>query len=245
MSYRFDSKAVLITGGASGIGRATAQKLSSLGANLALCDISAKGLEETNKLCGGGHLTSIVDVGSTEEVNKFVGDVVAHFGKLDHVFNCAGVNPTSYDLETSSDEYWDKLVNTNLKGTFNVTRASIPHLKSGCSFVNVSSILGLQATAKMAIYCMTKSGIIGFSKSMALELGPRGIRTNIICPGYINTPTNSGVVEGAEGIKKMEQATAVGRLGQPEEIADVVAFLFSEESRYMNGSVVEIDGGIA
>ncbi|KAK5014234.1 hypothetical protein LTR16_004537 [Cryomyces antarcticus] len=167
MSYRFDSKAILITGGASGIGRATAQKLSSLGAKLALCDISAKGLEETNKLCGGSHFTSIVDVGSTEGVNKFVGDVVAHFGKLDHVFNCAGVNPTSYDLETSSDEYWDKLVNTNLKGTFNVTRAAIPHLKSGCSFVNVSSILGLQAMAKMAIYCMTKSGIIGFSKSMA------------------------------------------------------------------------------
>ncbi|KAK5142321.1 hypothetical protein LTR04_002267 [Oleoguttula sp. CCFEE 6159] len=226
MSYRFDSKAILITGGASGIGRATAQKLSSLGAKLALCDISAKGLEETNKLCGGSHFTSIVDVGSTEGVNKFVGDVVAH-------------------LCTSSDEYWDKLVNTNLKGTFNVTRAAIPHLKSGCSFVNVSSILGLQAMAKMAIYCMTKSGIIGFSKSMALELGPKGIRTNIICPGYINTPTNSGVVEGAEGIRKMEQATAVGRLGQPEEIADVVAFLFSDESRYMNGSVVEIDGGIA
>ncbi|OCL14502.1 NAD(P)-binding protein, partial [Glonium stellatum] len=103
----------------------------------------------------------------------------------------------------------------------------------GASFVNVSSILGLHPSAHQAIYCATKFGIIGFSKCMALELGPKGIRTNIIAPGYIDTPTNAGVIKGGEFITRMEKGTALGRLGTPEEVADVVSFLFSNESRYM------------
>lgn len=96
----------------------------------------------------------------------------------------------------------------------------------------------------MSVYCATKYAVIGFSKSMALELAPRGIRTNVICPGYIETPTNAGIVKGGDAIERMKNGNALGRLGTPEEIADVVVFLFSEESRYMNGSVVEVDGGM-
>lgn len=96
----------------------------------------------------------------------------------------------------------------------------------------------------MGVYCATKYGLIGFSKSMALELAPRGIRTNVVCPGYIDTPTNTGIVEGGAAVARMENGNALGRLGTPEEIANVVAFLFSEESRYMNGAVVEVDGGM-
>ncbi|KAF2181683.1 NAD(P)-binding protein [Zopfia rhizophila CBS 207.26] len=245
MPLQFQDKVVLITGGGSGIGCATAIKLSNLGATLALCDINFDNLEATAKLCASTlcHLDD-VDVGSTQEVSKFVETVVSKFGAIHHVFNCAGVNPTSYPLETTTDEYWDKLVNTNLKGIYNVTRAVIPHLKSGASFVNVSSISGLRASAQQAIYCATKYGVIGFSKCMALELGPKGIRTNIVAPGYIDTPTNAGIVKGGEAVTRMINGNALGRLGTPEDVADVVAFLFSEESRYMNGSVVEIDGGI-
>lgn len=135
-------------------------------------------------------------------------------------------------------------MNVNLKGMFNVTRAVIPHLKEGASFVNVASIAGLGGTAGFAVYCASKYGVIGFSKCIALELGSKGIRCNIIAPGYIDTPTNASVVAGKESVERSAKGVSMGRLGTPEEVADVVAFLFSEESRYMNGSVVEITGGI-
>ncbi|ORY16165.1 hypothetical protein BCR34DRAFT_476823 [Clohesyomyces aquaticus] len=245
MSLEFQDKVVLITGAGSGIGRATAIKMASLGASLALCDINYDNLSLVSKAIGTvpKHLDD-VDIASSQEVSKFIDAVMQKFGHIDHIFNCAGVNPTSYPLEETTDEYWDKLVNTNIKGVYNVTKACIPHLKSGASFVNVSSISGLRGSAQQAIYCATKYAVIGFSKCMALELGPKGIRTNIVAPGYIDTPTNAGIVKGGEAVDRMKNGTALGRLGSPEEVADVVAFLFGEASRYMNGSVVEIDGGI-
>lgn len=244
MAYAFHNKIVLVTGAGSGIGRATARKMATLGALVALCDINAIGLTETERLCDKSSITAAFDVGCTEPCNAFVTSVIAKYGCIDLVFNCAGVNPTSYHLEDTTDEYWDKLVNTNLKGIYNITRACIPHLKSGASFVNVSSIAGLQPTANRAIYCATKHGVIGFSKCMALELGPKGIRTNIVAPGLIYTPSNASVVAGEEAVREAEQTVSMGRMGTAEEVADVVAFLFSEEARYMNGSVVEINGGM-
>lgn len=245
MAYSFDGKVVIITGAASGIGRATAIKLASLGASLALTDLNVASLEETSARCGGSKtFTRTFDVASTEHSTQFITDAFHHFGRIDHVFNCAGVNPTSYALEDVSDEYWDKLVNTNLKGVFNVTRAAIPMLKPGASFVNVSSISGLHPSAGHAVYCATKYGVIGFSKCMALELGPKGIRVNVVAPGYINTPTNASVVAGPDAMEQSSKGVAMGRMGSAEEVADVVAFLFSDESRYMNGSVVEVNGGI-
>jgi NAD(P)-dependent dehydrogenase (short-subunit alcohol dehydrogenase family) len=225
--------------------RATAIKLASLGASLALCDINYDNLSSTAKACAPTprHLDD-VDVSSTKEVNKLVSDTMEKFGRIDMVFNCAGINPTSIPLEDTPDEYWDKLVNVNLKGVFNVTRAAIPHLKSGSSFVNVSSISGIRGSAMQAVYCTTKFGLIGFSKSMALELGPKGIRVNCVAPGYIDTPTNAGIVKGGEAVERMRYGNALERLGTPEEVADVVAFLFGEGARYVNGSVVEIDGAI-
>lgn len=222
--------------------RATALTMASHGACIALCDINETNLTAVASECPTPILTQKVDVGSTAQVNAFVGATIEKFGRLDYVFNCAGVNPTSIPLEETSDEYWDKLVNTNLKGVFLVTRACIPHLKRGASIVNVSSISGINATAQQSVYCTTKFGLIGMSKSFALELGPRGIRVNCIAPGYIDTPTNAGIVKGGEAVERMRLGNALERLGTPEEIADVVVFLFGEEARYMNGAVVEIDG---
>jgi len=241
----FENKVILVTGAGSGIGRGTSIKLSQLGATLALSDINAASLEETLKLCSASpHSTSAFDVGSTEEAKSFVESTIKTHGRIDHVFNCAGVNPTTLATADIPDSYWDKIINTNLKGMFNITRACIPHLKSGASFVNVSSICGLQATAGFAVYCASKYGVIGFSKCMALELGPKGIRTNVVAPGYIDTPTNASVVAGQESVDRMVKGVSLGRVGTPDDVADVVAFLFSDESRYMNGSVVEVTGGI-
>ncbi|KAH9916629.1 uncharacterized protein B0H18DRAFT_62747 [Fomitopsis serialis] len=242
----FEGKVILITGAGSGIGRATAIKLAKLGARLAITDIDLGGAVDTYHLCGGKpHYTGVMDVSSKVDVERRIAEIVSGLGRLDHVFNCAGINPTSIPLTETTDEYWDKLVNVNLKGIYLVTRATIPHLTTpGGSYVNVSSICGLHPQAEQAIYCATKHAVIGFSKSMALELGPKGVRTNVVAPGYIDTPTNSGVVKGGEDVTRMEDGNSLGRLGTPEEVADVVAFLMSEEARYMNGSVVEIHGGL-
>ncbi|KAK4635862.1 3-oxoacyl-[acyl-carrier-protein] reductase FabG [Fulvia fulva] len=219
--------------------------MSSLGCTLALQDINAAGLTQTNELCGGNHHQEIFDVAETTDCNNFISNIISKLGRLDHIFNCAGVNPTAYALEDTTDEYWDKLMNTNLKGTYTITRAAIPVLKEGSSIVNVSSIMGVSVAANYAIYCATKWGIVGFTKALALELGPKGIRVNAVAPGYIDTPTNAGVVAGPEAIAAQTSKVALGRNGMPEEVADVVAFLFGNESRYISGSVVEITGGRA
>ncbi|KAI1092174.1 3-oxoacyl-reductase [Rostrohypoxylon terebratum] len=251
MSPSLAGKVILLTGAASGIGRGTAIKLHKLRAVLAITDINEAGIAETLRLCNGDddndpkrHITLALDVSNAVDVARRVTEVVARYGHIDHVFNCAGVNPTSMPLTETSEEYFDKLVGVNLKGMYNVTKATMPHITTpGGSYVNVSSISGWNPTKGTAIYCATKFGVIGFSKCMALELGPKNVRVNVITPGYIDTPTNAGVVKGTpEARKAMEEGNALGRMGTPDDIAGVVAFLMSDEARYMNGSIVGVDG---
>jgi NAD(P)-dependent dehydrogenase (short-subunit alcohol dehydrogenase family) len=244
----FSNKVVIITGAGSGIGRAATIKMASLGATVAITDINASGLSETISLCNKSadqnHIQATFDVGSSEKCNQFIADVVNQLGRIDYVLNNAGINPTAQPTENIPDEYWDKLMNTNLKGTFNITRACIPHLKSGASVVNISSICGVRPTAELAVYCATKYGVIGFTKCVALELGSRGIRVNVVAPGHILTPTNMFVKKGVDAQQEIIKNISIGRLGQPEDVVQVISFLFSDASRYMNGSVVEINGGL-
>ncbi|KAI0886117.1 3-oxoacyl-reductase [Annulohypoxylon maeteangense] len=253
MTSSLTGKVILLTGAASGIGQGTAIKLHTLGAVLAITDINEAGIIETLELCGGGndsddgskrHTTLVLDVSNAADVVQRVAEVVAKYGRIDHVFNCAGINPTSMPLTETSEEYFDRLVGVNLKGVYNVTKATMPHMTTpGGSYVNVSSISGWKPTRGTAIYCATKFGVIGFSQCMALELGPKNIRVNVIAPGYIDTPTNAGIAKGTpEARKGMEQGNALGRMGTPDDVAGVVAFLMSDEARYMNGSVVGVDG---
>ncbi|KAK3677820.1 hypothetical protein LTR78_002670 [Recurvomyces mirabilis] len=209
MPYDFSGKVCLITGAASGIGRATAQKMADSGCDLSLCDINLMGLQETMRQCGRKCGLMVVDVGNSVHCNDVVQDSIDRFGRLNFVFNCAGVNPTAYPLTDTTDEYYDKLMNTNVRGTYNVTRAAVPHLQAGAAIVNTSSIMGVTASANYAIYCATKWAIVGFTK-----------------PGYINTPTNAGVLAGPQAIAEAEKMIAFGRMGTAEEVADVVAFLF-------------------
>jgi NAD(P)-dependent dehydrogenase (short-subunit alcohol dehydrogenase family) len=188
------------------------------------------------------HKAFICNVGSSAECEEMVASVTLSLGKIDFIFNCAGINPTALGITETTDEYFDKLVNTNLRGPYNVTRACVPHLKPGAAIINVSSTAGLHATSGFQIYCATKFGVIGFTKAMALELGPKGIRVNCIAPGPVNTPTMAGNVAGGDANEELKQKIALGRLGQPEDIADVVQSMF--ESSFMNGSVVEVSGGV-
>lgn len=246
MTQPFSGKVIFITGAGSGIGRATAIKLASLGATLFLTDINPSSVQETRTLCSGdSHNTRVLDVAQTSACTAAIALAISHHDKIDHIFNCAGVNPTPYALEDTTDEYWDKLMNVNLRGTYAITRAAIPYLRPGSSIVNVSSICGVQPTANIAIYCATKYGLIGFSKAMALELGMKGVRVNVIAPGFIDTPTNASVVAGEESVRRIEGKISLGRMGVPEECADVVAFLMGEGAGYVNGSVIEVNGGMA
>lgn len=171
---RFTDRVCLITGAASGIGRSTAIKMASQGCRLALFDLNLAGVMETRQLCDRTeeHYPAKFDVSNAEDVDQHVQFVANTMGRIDFVFNCAGVNPTSYRLTETTDAYWDKLMNTNLKGTYLVSRACIPHLEkqTGSGIVNVSSTMGIQAQADFAIYCATKFGVVGFTKALALEL---------------------------------------------------------------------------
>lgn len=248
MAPSFAGKTILITGAGSGIGKATAIKLDGLGATLLLSDINLHSVHNTRARCSSQsqsrHTVESLDVTSSQACDAYIEKVISSGFTIHHVFNCAGINPTAMPITEVTDEYWDKLMNTNLKGTFNITRAVAPHLSSSSSIVNVSSICGVVPVSQYSVYCATKYAVVGFSKCMALELGPRGIRTNVVAPGYINTPTNASVVEGEEAVRRMEGTVAIGRLGLPDEVADVVCFLMSDEARYMNGSVVEVNGGM-
>jgi len=245
MSEVYTGQLIVITGAASGIGRATALKLARRGADLVLVDIDPKVADVAatcREISGSGHNAAVVDVSNSKHCEQYILEAT-HGRKIDHVFNCAGVNPTALLLEDTTEEYFDKLLTVNVKGIYNVTKLSIPYMKEGGSFVNVSSICGLHPAPKIAIYCATKYAVIGFSKSMALELGPKGIRVNVIAPGYINTPTNQSVIEGGDAIQKIEAKIAVGRMGTPDDIADTVVFMMSKGATYMNGSVIEVNGG--
>lgn len=247
----FEGQVVVITGAGSGIGRATAIRMAKEGASLALSDISTQTLSSTLQACieaskgsKAEFFSDTLDVRSTEAVEKFVQKVVDRYGIITHVFNCAGINPTKLELTQTTDEYWHRLIDTNLTSVFTMTRACVPHMQRGSSFVNVSSVCGLNPTEGIGVYCATKYAVIGFSKCVALELGSKGIRVNVICPGAIDTPTNNSVRAGPAKVQAIAETIGLRRLGTSEEVADVVAFLFSDESRYMNGSVVEIHGGM-
>ncbi|KAJ9647462.1 hypothetical protein H2204_000091 [Knufia peltigerae] len=245
MAFDFKGKVIVITGAASGIGLAVAKRLHTDQAQLALCDVNSAGLKQlAEDLQSPHHKVFHLDVTSSQQCQDTITNIVGDFGKIDCLFNCAGINPTTLPLQSTTDEYWDKIVDTSLKGTYLMTRSSIPHLTRGSVIVNVSSVAGLKASAGHAIYNAAKFGVIGFSQSMALELGPQGIRVNAVAPGSIKTPTNNSVRQGQEVIERTEQGVALRRMGTAEEVANVVVFLFSEQSSYVNGSVIEISGGL-
>jgi NAD(P)-dependent dehydrogenase (short-subunit alcohol dehydrogenase family) len=224
-----------------------AKALDSQQARLALCDINIEALEKLKDELQrdlDGHQICPLDVTSSSHCNRAVDSIVDHFGKVDFLFNCAGVNPTYFPLEKTTDDYWSRVVNTNLQGTYFMTRACLPVLRAGSAIVNVSSVAGLRADAGYAIYNAAKFGVIGFSKAMALELGPKGIRVNVVAPGFITTPTNNMVLRGDDAVRRAEEGVALRRMGTAEEVANVVTFLFSGQSSYVNGSVVEISGGL-
>ncbi|KAA9326040.1 3-oxoacyl-[acyl-carrier-protein] reductase [Adhaeribacter soli] len=242
-----EGKTALITGASKGIGRAIAQKFADMGANVAFTYLSSveKGQALENELSQNGAKVKGFrsDASDFKQAEQLVEDVVKEFGKLDILVNNAGITRDGL-LMRMTEENWDAVINTNLKSVFNLTKAATKHMmraKTG-SIINITSVVGIKGNAGQANYAASKAGIIGFTKSVALELGSRNIRSNAIAPGFIETEMtgelDAAVVEG------WKQAIPLKRAGSGEDIANCAVFLASDQSAYITGQVLQVDGGM-
>lgn len=253
---RFKGKVVLVTGGASGIGRATCLLFASEGASVGIIDINQAGsLEQEIKDRGGKAIFVTGSISSVSDVEAIVSLTQSTFGRLDYLFNNAGVELISPLLETTEED-WDKVLETNLKGTFLMSKQVIKHMiKQGSGvIVNNASDAGMRGTKLNAAYSTSKAGVIHLTKSMALDYAKYGIRTNCICPGCIATPlckrfnAEIGARHGKAGEEVLSEFVQASipmlRVGTPEEVAQVVLFLCSSAAQYINGAIIPVDGGL-
>jgi NAD(P)-dependent dehydrogenase (short-subunit alcohol dehydrogenase family) len=241
-------KTAIITGGGSGFGREVALQLAKKGTNVSVVDISKENGEETARLCrelGGEAIFIQADVGKVEDVKKYVEHTVNTFGKIDLFFNNAGISGSGVRTIECSIEEFNSIVDVNLKGVFYGLKFVISEMLKtrGGVVVNTASLGGLVGMPTLGVYSATKHAVIGLTKTIAGEYGRENIRINAIAPGTNETPMVKAYPK--EAIEMMAEAVPMGRLGQPHEVANVVTFLLSEESSYIHGAVISIDGGAA
>ena len=238
----------LVTGAASGIGRATAMLLAGRGAAVACLDVNADGLAETAAAIGERALPIPCDVTDLAAVEAAVSQAAADLGGLDAVANVAGVGDFTGDVAEIAPEEWARVLAINLTGPFHVSRAAIPHLRAAGSgaIVNVSSQFGLVGCLASPAYCASKAGLIGLTRAMAIDHTEEGIRVNCVCPGPVDTPmlawTDATPELTARERGRTQGRNLSGRSGRPEEIAATIASLLSDDVGFMSGSVVAVDG---
>jgi len=243
----FDGKTITITGAASGIGLATAKLLASRGAKLSLADVQKDALQLVAAeiaASGGTVMTTVVDVRDDDAVSVWISDTVEHFGKLDLAANLAGVvTKHNHLLQELQQDDWDLVMGVNLTGIMQCMRAQLKVMQDGGAIVNAASIAGLMGRKRDSAYSASKHGVIGLTKSAAQEVGSdRKIRVNCVAPGFVETPM------GMEGIKRAGKPldlsiTALNRPGQASELAEVIAFLLSDQASFVSGAVYNVDGG--
>lgn len=243
-------KVSIVTGAARGIGAAIALKLAEQGSHIALTYVSSGSAEKANALVsqiealGVKAIAYQSNAGDFEACETFVGDVVANFGTVDICVNNAGISKDNLLLRMNAEQ-WDEVMDTNLKSVFNMTKQVIkPMMKARSgSIINMSSIIGIRGNAGQSSYAASKAGIIGFTKSVALELGSRNIRCNAIAPGFVETDMTHYLKEG-EAATAFLSKIPLGRFGKAEEIANTTLFLASDMSAYITGQVISACGGL-
>ena len=239
-------KVAIITGGARGIGHSTAVKFASEGAKVAVCDINPELTQQTLAAIrshGGEAEGYRVDVTKKETLAAMVKAVMAKWGRIDCVVNNAGIVMDA-QLKNMTDEQFDKVIDINLKGVYNSTRMVVDIMLAQGSGVilTTSSVVGLYGNFGQTNYAASKFAVIGMTKTWARELGRKGIRAVAVCPGFIRTPILNQMPE--EVLKGMAAKVPSGQLGKPEEVANVFAFLASDDASYINGAVISVDGGM-
>ena len=246
---RFDGRVAVVTGAGSGLGRATARQLAREGAPLACFDIAIDAADKTVAEIGehGGTARAYrVDVSDPDSVQAAMAAAASDLGRPQVVVNSAGIGRFRHTHEVPFAE-WQRIIGVNLTGTFLVCQAALPHLlEGGGSIVNIASNAGIKAQPYSAAYCSSKAAVVHLTRCIADEYLKRGVRANCVAPGGMETPLQEAFMDFPEGVdwKKMRKVMSPLGNSQPEEIANVVAFIASDECRYMTGSIVSIDGGI-
>ena len=242
-----DKKVALITGGTRGIGKAIAIKFAKNGYNLVLNYVSDRtNLEELENEFKEYNIEVLfikTDVSNFEDCENMAKQAIAKFGKIDVLVNNAGITKDSLLLRMTQDDF-EKVININLKGTFNVTKSIVPYMmkKRTGKIVNISSVVGVSGNAGQCNYAASKAGIIGFTKSIAKELASRNILANCVAPGYIATDMTNGLSDAVK--ESINNQIPLKRVGMPEEVAKAVYFLAGEENSYITGQVINVDGGM-
>lgn len=251
----FDGKAVLVTGGALGIGRGIVQGFAREGAGVAIADIdrgAAEGLGADLRASGGRVVVTVGDVSKAEDAERMVREAVAGLGRLDVLVNNAGIQPIDwyYRVEDTPEEVWDRILGVNLKGTFLMSKYAMPHIRAagGGAVINMASVQGLQSMPGVPSYAASKGGILSLTRNMAMDYAPEGIRVTAICPGTIDSEMvrTSARAEGGDieaNLRRYGAFHPLGRLGRPEDIANAALFLASERASFITGEYLCVDGG--
>jgi 3-oxoacyl-[acyl-carrier protein] reductase len=238
-------KRILVTGGTRGIGRAIVTSFARQGATVYTCgraeSTAARELRTELAGLGDGHVVDIADIGVPAECRALVERAAKTLERLDVVVNNAGA-VSHHTLDELDGDEWSRVMDVNLRGTYEVTRAALPHIPDGGTVINISSALATVGLAARTHYTASKAGVIGFTRSLCKEVGTRGIRVNVVAPGIIDTDQVTGMPPAARA--RYEQLAALRRLGTPEDVAGVVLFLASDLSRFTSGQTLVVDGGI-
>lgn len=243
---RVENKVTIITGAGSGIGREAAILFSKEGAKVVVADMNEKGgaeVVEEIKKNGGEAFFARLDVTNREQAKAVVRDTLARYGKVDVLINNAGIIQDALALKMT-EEQWDKVINVNLKGAFNCIQAVVEQMINQGSgvIINTSSIVALFGNIGQINYVASKAGLIGMTKTLAKELGRKGIRVNAVAPGFITTPMTAAVPDKI--LEMMKEKTPLRMLGEPKDVAYAYLYLASDEARMVNGAVLSVDGGL-
>jgi 3-oxoacyl-[acyl-carrier protein] reductase len=243
---RFADKVVLVTGAGSGIGRAIASQVHAEGADVVAIDVVPAGVEALSDELGRDRLAPVeLDIRDGERVNATVDDVIAEHGGVDVLFNNAGVSDQFTPAADTSDEMWESVIGVNLIGPFRLARRVLPSMisRGGGAIVNTGSVASVVGGAGGAAYTVSKHGILGLTRSLAMDYGCKGVRVNAVLPGAIRTGLTSSADAVVEGADDAIAATPAGRWAEPEEVARIAVFLASEDASFIYGSAYTVDGG--